>query len=795
MFFSFYQLLRPFLLLAFFICICFTSSAQKNITLSGFVQDEATGESLIGATLYDTVSKRAVATNEYGYFCLSLPLGKPIYLKVSFIGYTTYAYSAVADKSKQLSFKLKQGVELQEVFVLAEQPSSKRNEIGTMRIQTKEVKMMPAMFGEVDVIKALQMTPGVQSGGEGKNNLYVRGGSPDQNLILLDDVPLYYAGHFGGFLSVFNVDALNDVKLYKGSFSAKYGGRLSSVLDVRMKEGNAKKFGMKGMLGLVSSKVSAEGPIAKDKVSYIASLRGSTLPGVKMFTEYGFKFYDFNAKVNYRLNENTRFFLSTYMGDDVLTLDYKGDDTKEKRRITWGNSLWALRWNQVYSPKLFSNLTVARSRYRYLEDFSFMQKKSGNNKKLSSSLYSGIADLIVKTDFTWNTSPFVKFYWGGQTIMHHFRPNDERYNQSGDKIDDVNAGFESLTKATESALYLENEIKTKYINVVFGGRLVSFNDNESTFYSLEPRCLVNLQLGNTFAVKGAYTQMQQYIHLLSYSGAGVPSDYWVPATEQAQPERSEQISVSVVKDIVSGKFEFSFGAYTKTQQNQVAFVRGRTLSGTFDEWETVAGTGGTSENYGVELFFKKKSGKTTGWISSTVSKAERTFENLNNGEPFPYKYDRPLAISIVANHQFSKQFTISATWNYGTGYPVTLAEERYKVGTLYSSAPKEDVFVFNGVNNRRMSDYHRLDLAANFTKKTSWGERTIAISILNAYANKNPYYYYYREKFETDEHGGVVYAEDQQEVISEEDDGINPIEIWQQTLFSFFPSISYSFSF
>jgi hypothetical protein len=757
--------------------------AQQNITLSGFVFDEQNGEVLIGANIYESHTKIGCSSNEFGFYSLTLPKSDSIYLLVSFIGYEPYSVAIKGESKSNLNLYLNSGIVLSEVDVRAKKTESivEKNETGVVRLQISEIKQMPSLFGEVDIIKAYQLTPGVQSGGEAKSNIYVRGGSPDQNLILLDDVPLYYVSHFGGFFSVFNADAINDVKLIKGGFPARYGGRLSSVLDIRMNDGNYKEYKTQGTIGLLSSKISFEGPLKKDKSSFIISARKNLVPLFRMLgAGISYNFYDVNSKLNFKLSEKDRLFFSFYMGNDVIGLGNNTSNAKQKNNAVWGNTLVAFRWNHVYNSKLFSNLTLSDTYYRYKNVFEYKIDLDSIQKEMSNSLLTGINDLGLKMDFTYLLNSKNNFRFGFNSILHNFIPNDEKFYQSGSQISTIDLSYNSKSQAIENAAYAEYELKYGFLNGNFGARYSTYLIENKFYHYLEPRAILNLIFSETFSAKASYSESNQFVHLLSYSGSGMPSDYWMPSNANVAPQNSEQYSVGLAKTFHNNMFELSLESYYKSLEKIIDFKPGESLLGNLDSWENVIEMNGIGENYGIELFLQKLTGKTTGWIGATVSKAERQFENINNGNPYPYTYDRLLDFSVVINQRIKENITLSATWTYGTGYPITLATEHYFIND-------QDIFVYGEKNSFRMRDYHRLDISANFTKRTEWGERTWNISIFNVYNRKNPYYYYYAREYEDIivYHNGSV---GNQTVLGE-------LKLMQRSLFSFFPSIAYSFKF
>jgi hypothetical protein len=760
--------------------LCTIGYSQNRISISGFIYDGVSGEVLIGANIYEKNTGSGAASNEYGFYSLTINTEEKLQLSVSFIGYESQDTVVSSKKSQTLDFNLKPGLVLSEVNIEAERTKTivERTETGVVRLQISEIKQLPNLFGEVDIIKAYQLTPGVQSGGEAKSNIYVRGGSPDQNLILLDDVPLYYVAHFGGFFSVFNADAINDVKLIKGGFPARYGGRLSSVLDIRMKEGHMREYQGQGTIGLLSSKLSYEGPIIKDKSSFIVSARKNLIPIFRfMGTGISYNFYDINAKVNYRISEKDRLFLSFYTGDDLISSSQKAKHNNTKNVAQWGNTLTAFRWNRVYNSKLFSNLTLSNTYYRYKNIFEYQMNIDSISRDLHSSLLTGINDLSLKMDFSYNYNPRLSFRFGANSIYHRFIPNDEVFKLSGTSMNSINQTYDSELTAFENSVYLENEFKINRISANIGARYTSYYTERKLYHYLEPRAILNFILREDIALKYSFSESNQFVHLLSYSGSGMPSDYWMPSNSNVKPQNSVQNSLGIAKTFKQGVYELSIETYHKTFENLIDFKPGASLLGNLDSWENVIEQDGIGQNYGVELFLQKIKGRTTGWIGVTISKAERQFEQINNGEVYPYVYDRLLDFSIVINHRLTKNISLSATWTYGSGYPITLATEIYNIND-------EDIFIYGDKNSFRMRDYHRLDISANFTKETTWGERNWTISVFNVYNRQNPYYYYYEYELVPVQgfHPGNPYT-------------YGDLKLRQRSLFGIFPSIAYSFKF
>lgn len=750
---------------------------QNKTTISGFVYDSLTKEILIGANIYETLSHRGTVSNEYGFYSLTLSDSVDLQVIVSFTGYKSQTHKI--SKTSNINFCLTEGVNIEEVTITANSYENivRKNETGVVRLQMKDVKALPNLFGEVDIIKVLQLTPGVQSGGEAKSSLYVRGGSPDQNLFLLDDVPLYYVAHFGGFFSVFNADAIKDVKLIKSGFPSRYGSRLSSVLDIRMKDGNMQKLGLQGTLGLLSSKISIEAPIIKNKLSFIVSARKNLLPLFKiMDAGLSYNFYDINAKLNYRISTKNMLFVSFYMGDDIVAASSESEISDSKNSVKWGNTLGSFRWSHVFNDKLFSNLTISNTYYRCKNLFEYSLDSDTISKSVGNTLKTGIKDMSLKIDFTYIINPIYNLRIGLNSTYHTFIPNDEDYSQSGTNVTSINENYSSVFNAFENAAYVENELKMIKISANIGARLSTYHIGNQNYYSFEPRILLNYILRDDLSLKYSFSRMNQYVHLLTYSGVGTPADYWMPTTENVKPETSLQNTLGVAKTFKNGEYELSVETYYKTLDNLITFKPGESLIGNLDNWENVIEENGNGKNYGIEFFLQKLKGRTTGWVGITIAKAQREFENVNNGEVYPFKYDRLLDISIVANHKLNEKVILSATWTYGTGYPITLATERYNING-------EDIFIYEERNSYRMRDYHRLDFAVNFPKKTKRGERTWTISVFNLYNRKNPYYYYYAYEEIPVSHGTSFSFEK------------GDLKLFQQSLFSIFPSFSYSFKF
>ncbi|UYZ61524.1 TonB-dependent receptor [Hymenobacter weizhouensis] len=740
------------------------AAPPTRITISGYVRDAATGENLIGVAVVSPSTGQGTATNTYGFYSLTLPAQDSVRLLVSYLGFEKERWAAPATRNLTRDFGLRPaGNQLADVQVIGtrEEKIAQSTRMGTVNIPIAQIKAVPALFGERDVLKVLQLLPGVQSGSEGTSGLYVRGGSPDQNLILLDGTPVYNAAHLFGFFSVFNADALNNVELIKGGFPARYGGRLSSVLDISMKEGNMQQFRGEGAIGLIASRLTLEGPIKKDTASFIFSARRTYIdllaqPLIRMALAaegtkgtFGYFFHDLNGKLNWKLSRRDRLYLSAYTGYDKFyarTRDENGAEYDQtKSGLGWGNLTAALRWNRVLHDQLFMNTHLTFSRYQF--DVGVEQENryaDGNGEtrtdKVALKYLSNIRDLSLKTDFDYTPLPDHYIRFGGQYILHSFRPGALQVkNNSSDIGSRLNSA--SRTLASEASLYAEDDFRVSERLKVNGGvRLNAFLVNGQLYPSLEPRVAARFLLTEDWALKAAYARTTQYIHLLTNSGIGLPTDLWVPATPRVKPQRAQQLSLGAARTLRLGgqEYELSLESYYKPMRNLIEYREGASFLGTTDNnWQDKV-TSGNGWAYGGELFVQKKTGRTTGWLGYTLAWSRRRFPDLNQGRIFPYKYDRRHNASLVVIHHFSPTFTLSGTWVYGTGNAVTLGQGRFNLGDY------EVLEDYGERNSYRMAAYHRLDLDLSKTKKKRWGEVVNSFSLYNAYSRRNPYYIYFR---------------------------------------------------
>ena len=790
------NLIRPVILIFLLSLITLSGYAQK-YTISGYVDDSATGEKIFMSNVYNGFKMQGTTSNTYGFYSLSLPGGQ-VKLVCSYVGYKAFEILLTLHQDTMINIHLNQSMQLQEVVVKGEGSENhlRSSQMSINEVSIKTVKNLPAFLGEVDPIKILQLLPGVQKGSEGSSGLYVRGGSPDQNLILLDGVPVYNANHLFGFFSVFNADALNTITLLKGGFPARFGGRLSSVLDIRMKEGNMKKIAGEGSIGLVASKFTLEGPIVKDKASFIISARRTLLdvwagPLAHKIdpkeTIPGYYFYDLNAKLNYTFSGKDRLFLSLYSGDDLGTyykseVDSNSKSSNDDFRLSWGNLTTALRWNHLYSSKLFSNTTLTISRYNFDTHIRYYDVNKGVTSDYQSTYSSGINDAAARIDFDYVPAPGHYIRFGLSNIMHRFNPGVMAYdlNSTGNvKATTALKYKDNNVQAQEQALYAEDDYQvSQRLKINMGLHLSGFAVQNQWYSSLQPRLSVNYLLNNRFSIKAAYSSMTQYLHLLSNSNVGLPTDLWLPSTDRVKPMESKQYALGFVYAINS-MYELSIEGYYKTMNQMIEYKEGAVYWGQYEDWQDKIETG-DGWSYGSEFLLQKKTGKTTGWIGYTLSWNNRKFPNINEGKTFPARYDERHDISVVVNHQFNKKVDFGLIWVYCSGTAFTLNAEEL----IYYSPDKKQAGINTiqsaGVRNGfRMPAYHRLDLGFNFHKKHKWGERVWRVGVYNLYSRPNPFFIYTKNETSVDASG---YASQH-------------ITFKQVSLFPIIPSITYSFNF
>ncbi len=784
------------------------ASAQQRFTISGSIEDEESGEKIIGASVFDLKSKKGTTTNTYGFFSLSLPPDS-VDLLISSLGATPVKMKIKLDKNISLDLKLKSSTQLQTVEITEDRLEriEERSQMSMIEIPIEQIKSIPALLGEVDVLKVIQLLPGVQSGAEGTSGFYVRGGGPDQNLILLDGAPVYNASHLFGFFSVFNADAIKNVDLIKGGFPAHYGGRLSSVLDITMKEGNMRKYHGEGTIGIISAKLAIEGPIIKDKCSFIVSGRRTYIdllaqPLIKKQTGgmgAGYYFYDVNAKVNYILSPKDRLFLSVYTGDDQFYAKQKSEysdlntdfQSTSTYRLGWGNLTSTARWNHIINDKLFANTSFIYSKFRFLTDIEQLDEvtSSGVYQKNEFNLkyLSGINDASGKIDFDYHPNPdhYIKFGIGD--MYHTFNTGATQYKMAntGTASVDTSMGVDDVY-AHEASAYIEDDfLITGNLKVNGGIHTSLFHVQDENYYSIQPRISARYLMDKGWSLKASYATMQQYIHLLSNSTIGLPTDLWVPSTKTIKPEFSQQVAAGFAKSLFSEKYELSIETYYKKMDNILDYLEGANFMDSQQKWEDKVDAG-QGWAYGTEFFLQKKKGKFTGWIGYTLSWSKRQFPNINEGRVYPYKYDRRHDMSVVLSYKTKDGIDFAVTWVYGTGNSISLPIAEYPasgwspagnvngggfMGQGYDPSYAGTIQYYGDKNSFRMAAYHRLDVGINFTKEKAWGTRTWSIGAYNAYNRKNPFFLY------------SGYTDTGKKVFK------------QVTLFPIIPSISYSFKF
>ena len=752
-----------------YLCLFLSSYiyAEDKFTISGFVSDQNNGENIIGVNIFCKDLKQGVISNTYGFYSLTLPKGNYEIL-FSYIGYETQIYNISLNKNleKNIGFQIS-SFSVGEIQVQGKANIIKQTQSSVIEVPIEQIRTIPALLGEVDIIKAIQLLPGVQSS-EGTSGFYVRGGGPDQNLILLDGVPVYNASHLGGIFSVFNADAIKSVRLTKGGFPARFGGRLSSVLQIDMKEGNLKEFKGDLSIGLISSKFTLEGPIIKDKTSFIISARRTYIdlivaPFLPNTTDLKLYFYDLNAKINHKISKKNRLYLSAYTGKDKLGVDFVENFDTEQSTLNfglgYGNLTSTLRWNHLFSDKLFSNTTFTYSRYSFNTDFGVNSTYYSNDGTeiydINFGYLSGIEDLGARIDFDFIPNPNHEIKFGTSYTNHNFFPGETNLSINEILPDptqnfslDTTLNFSGNTNADELYFYVEDNFKINnrlkanlgiHLGYYNTNRLNSLFQNEISF---QPRASVRYLLNDRWSIKGSYAEMTQNIHLLSNSSIGFPSDIWVPATDNVPSQTSKQFAGNISTEIANGEYELSLEGYYKTMGNLITYKAGYSNLSSTESWENSVETGGKGESYGAELFLQKKKGRTTGWIGYTLSWTNRKFDNINFGEWYPYKFDRRHDFSLVLSHKFNEKWDAGITWIYGTGNAITFPQAIY-LGTPNNNNDFVDIVESYGPrNSTRLDAYHRLDLGFNKTIKKKKSTRILSFGAYNAYSRKNPFFAY-----------------------------------------------------
>lgn len=757
-------------------------------TISGYVEDKNSGERLIGAHVFDSSHDAGTATNSYGFFSLTLRDSDEdsVTIEASYIGHEQWRETVTVGSDRHLRIQLVPSpIEMGGVTIVGEKPGTieHKTDMSVIEIPIRRLKVVPALLGEVDIIKSIQLLPGVQSGMEGSSGLYVRGGAPDQNLILLDGAPVYNASHLFGFYSVFNADAVKSIKLTKGGFPARFGGRLSSVLEISMNEGNNQEVRGLASIGLISSRFMLEGPLKKGTSSFIITARRTyadivARPFLKEHQKgNGYYFTDFNAKVNHTISDRSRLYLSFYGGLDKFYFQseetYNLETSEEHGDLRWGNVTSTLRWNNLITSRLFSNATLIYSKYRFKVE-AHENARSPTDETLNSyflKYFSGIEDWSLRSDLDFLPNPIHTIRFGGSVTAHEFTPGAAHFKTSGMDISELDTLVAPTQEqnAIEANAYLEDSIRfTDGFSVNAGIHSSLFSTGGTQYTSLQPRLSMRVMIGG-WALKSSYATMSQNIHLLSNAGIGLPTDLWVPATPRVKPEESRQFAFGLARSLFNYRYELSLEAYHKTMDNLIEYKEGAGFLGFDTDWQNKVETG-SGRSIGIELFLEKKLGRLTGWLGYTLSRTDRLFEGLNEGDRFPYRYDRRHDISLVGNYHLSEGIELSGTWVYGTGNAISLPIATYpslRLDGYYT----EDIEYYPERNNIRMKAYHRLDIGIRFAKSNSERERALTIGIYNLYSRKNPFFYF----MSTDSVGSPV--------------------VKQASLFPIIPAISYTYGF
>ncbi|MBS0031284.1 carboxypeptidase-like regulatory domain-containing protein [Chitinophaga sp. 22321] len=750
------------------------SHARRNThTISGYIKDAVSGETLIGATVYAPGLKQGTTTNQYGFFSLTTVRDSNS-LVISYIGYRPYLQPVSLKGDQLLNINLQPLGSLREVVISGKEKTKlqEQTQMSKITLSSTELQAMPQLLGEVDVMRTLQSLPGVSGGMDGAGGLYVRGGSPDQNLVLMDGTPVFNFSHFFGVYSLLNANVVKTTDLYKGAFPARFGGRLSSVVDIAMKEGDMKAYHGDVSIGLIAAKFNIEGPIIKDKTSFIVSARRSypdllLNAALKSDNTLGtggdFKafFYDINAKVNHIFSPKDRLFLSFYKGEDNLlvkqtTIDSTGAGNpagfnlqSTKFQMGWGNTIAALRWNHIYGPRLFSNITLNYSQYSFFTQYEHRYQLPGTGEL--SNVYGKYSSRMENSggriDFDYRPNPQHAVRFGAITTMHYFKPGNSSFQDKGSPVKPLDTLPSSMRiTGAELSMYAEDDWQlgsNLFTNI--GVHASAFLVEGRFYYSLQPRLGLRYVLPRNWAVKASYTHMNQYIHLLSSNGTTLPTDIWVPSTQRVAPMFSKQVAAGVAKTSANGKYEFTLEGYYKSMHNMIENKENNTiltpLPARWDENVAV----GKGWSYGSEVMLQKKKGSTTGWIGYTLSWSTRRFPGINNDKIYPYKYDQRHELELVLMQRLGKHWELSASWHYNSGTPITLPVSSYagidNPSPWDPSVGHTSIDRYENWNNYRSADVHRLDIGITHTKQKKRWSRSWNVSIFNVYNRKNPFVY------------------------------------------------------
>jgi hypothetical protein len=793
--------------------------------ISGFVSDSRSGDALINAHVYNKITGKGTLTNPYGFFSFKTNSGDTVHLTVSYVGYKTITKSVFCKNDTTLAILLEPGQALDDVIVKATKIADEDfTPAGRISFTAKQLEKIPGLLGEKDVIKSLQLMPGIDMGKEGSSGIYVRGGDRGQNLMLLDGMPVYNVNHLFGFFSVFTPEIVKSVDVYKGGFPARYSGRLSSVIDIRLKEGNLYNRKLDFTVGTISSKLIYESPIKKGKSSFILAIRRTyadllytPLNAIKQEDMYkttknwsGYNFYDINLKSNFILSPNDRVYFSIYTGRDKLflsekekynqrglshqSIEYEKLENRSDFTNQWGNLTLSSRWNHLFNEKLFSNTTISYSTYKYetLIGNNYFQISSIDtlNEHTSFVNLSEIGDIGLASDFDYFALPWLKVLMGAQINSRTFVPGKLDLNYESESTPTENFSrnvHETREKLFEGNCYMENHLSFSDKLFINAGAafLVRYNKGDS-FFSLQPRIMANYKLSGNFAVYGSWTKMAQPLHLLVDNGSTFPVDMWVPSVKGLMPARSNQFDFGM-KYNFNNEYEFEAGIYHKNMKNVVNYKNGESFFSLDETWYEKV-TQGKGNSKGIELLLSKVSGKLNGWVAYSLSESTRQFDNINKGKPFRFKYDSRHQLKLVGMYSPNNRIDLTGSWVYATGMPITLSMTGYSGDQGYARSPlygmmndfgfydqliykPENVTYYSGINQERLPAYHRMDIGINFIKQKRRGVRTWNFSVYNVYARNNPMLIFP----ETGDEGKIVYK--------------------SFSVFTFVPSVSYRFSF
>lgn len=766
-----------FILIFFFTAL--SANAQQKFTISGTITSKTKGETIIAATI--KVGNLITTSNDYGFYSITVVKGD-YSMEVTAVGLQTAVQKITADRNLVLNISLEDIIkDLDEVVVTSDSRSRSLSspQMGVEKLSTKDIKYIPVLLGERDILKVVQLLPGVKSAGDGNSGFFVRGGAADQNLILLDEAPVYNASHLLGFFSTFNSDAIKDMTMYKTGMPAQYGGRLSSVLDIKMNEGNNQAYNVSGGIGLISTKLNVEGPIQKNRSSFLVTGRRTYVDAFLKLSKdstvnsNNLSFYDFNAKANYILGKKDRIYLSGYFGRDQLGVG-------STFGLAWGNGTGTIRWNHIFGPKLFSNTSLIYSNYNY--------KISIRSGATDFDIFSQIRDWNLKEELQWYVNGRNTLRFGMNAIFHTIRPGEVTATAASS----INSSKLQKRYSLENAAYATNTWKAAdKLNITYGIRLTAFSilgkgefyaidrhgivtdtfsydkaEMVKTYWNAEPRLAVSYQFNPLSSVKASYVRNVQNLHLISNSTTSSPTDKWLASTNIIKPEISDQFSFGYYKNLSNDQYELSVEAYYKTMRNQIDYKDGADIYINSDAIETQL-LFGKGRAYGIEWLFKKKAGKFNGWVSYTLSKTERKINGISNNNWYNAKQDRTHDIAVVGIYQLNKKWTLSANWIYYTGSAVTFPAGKYRIDD-------QTVYYYTERNAYRMPAYHRLDIGATWLlKQKKRFSSELTISLYNAYGRENAYTIQFRDN----------------------KDDPDKTEAVQTALFKYIPSVSYNFKF